>query len=57
MRQVLELGRCYLFSKGEIKKSIRDRESELQITFDKNSEIIPQRTESFHSTPPKYIRI
>ena len=54
---MLELGRCYLFSKGEIKKSIRDRESELQITFDKNSEIIPQRTEAFHSTPAKYIRI
>jgi hypothetical protein len=54
-KETLMIGNCYLFTGGEVKFSAKEKE--LQITFDKNSDIIPQKTDGFRSTSAKFIRI
>lgn len=51
----LAIGKCYFFSGGQVKFS--HKEKELQITFDRSSEIILQDKQHFNSISSKYIRI
>ena len=55
VRQNLVIGSYYLFSGGEVKFSHKD--SQLSITFDRNSDIQPQPQAIFAPFQDKFIRI
>lgn len=54
-KETLSIGGYYLFTGGEAKYSAKDKE--LQLTFDRNSEIIPQYDVHFTVLPGRFIRI
>lgn len=54
-RESLIIGNYYLLSGGEVKFASKERE--LQITFDRNSEIVLQQGVYFPPLPGKFKRI